>query len=191
MIDIYDFYNKMQQNNIMLSFKGEISSELLTSILHITESKLDRMQEEPKIKKRVFNILVECLQNLYHHIDEVKQEEHLFSLGDLLPSDNETKAAILMIGKEDSNYYILTGNHILNEKVSMLKERIDKINSLSKEELKALYQEVLNNEEFSHKGGGGLGIIDIVRKSGQKLIYNFQPVNEKHSFFSLHIKVSQ
>lgn len=196
MIDIYDFYTKMQRNNIMLSFKGEISSELLTSILHITESKLDRMQEEPKIKKKVFNVLVECLQNLYHHIDEMKavtqgapaKEE--VTNGDS-SSENESKAAILMIGKEDNNYYILTGNHILNEKIPTLKSRLEKINSLSKEELKALYQEILNNEEFSNKGGGGLGMIDIVRKSGQKLAYNFQHVNDKHSFFSLHIKISQ
>ena len=191
MIDIYDFYNKMQRNNIMLSFKGEISSELLTSILHITESKLDRMQEEPKIKKKVFNVLVECLQNLYHHIDEMKATAPAVAVETVSSDNNETKAAILMIGKEDSNYYILTGNHILNEKISSLRDRLDKINSLSKEELKALYQEILNNEEFSNKGGGGLGMIDIVRKSGQKLTYNFQPVNDKHSFFSLHIKISQ
>ena len=69
MLDIYDFYDKMERNNIMLSFKGDITSELLTSILSIMESKLENLQEEPKIKKKVYNVLVECLQNLYHHID--------------------------------------------------------------------------------------------------------------------------
>ena len=196
MINIYDFYNRMQHNNIMLSFKGEISSDLLTSILHITETKLDRMQEEPKIKKKVFNVLVECLQNLYHHIDEVEPVgQPAVSRAPMtdpdISFDRETRAAILMIGKEESSYYILTGNHILNEKVPSLRDRLEKINSLSKEELKALYQEILNNDEFSHKGGGGLGMIDIVRKSGQKLLYHFQSVNGTHSFFSLQIKVSQ
>lgn len=187
MIDIYDFYTKMQQNNIMLSFKGEITSDLLTSILHITESKLDRMQEEPKIKKKVFNVLVECLQNLYHHTDEM-QEEAIELLEQI---NGESKAAILMIGKEDNNYYILTGNYILNDKVDHFRNRLDKINSLSKEELKLMYQEILNNEGFSQKGGGGLGMIDIVRKSGQKLDFNFQKINDNFSFFSLHIKISQ
>ena len=53
-----------------------------------------------------------------------------------------------------------------------------------------MYQEILNNEGFSQKGGGGLGMIDIVRKSGQKLEFNFQNINENFSFFSLHIKIS-
>jgi hypothetical protein len=48
MIDIYDLYNKMEGNNIMLSFKGDITSELMTSILHIMESRLDNLKEEPK-----------------------------------------------------------------------------------------------------------------------------------------------
>lgn len=69
MIDIFDFYDKMQRSNIMLSFKGEITSELLGSILQIMENKLENINEEPKVKKKVFNVLVECLQNLYHHLD--------------------------------------------------------------------------------------------------------------------------
>ena len=35
MLNIYDFYDKMERNNIMLSFKGDVTSELLTSILQI------------------------------------------------------------------------------------------------------------------------------------------------------------
>ena len=31
---------------------------------------MEDLQDSPKIRKRVFNVLVECLQNLYHHIDE-------------------------------------------------------------------------------------------------------------------------
>lgn len=186
MIDIYDFYTKMQQDNIMLSFKGEITSDLLTSILHITETKLDRIQEEPKIKKKVFNVLVECLQNLYHHIDEMKSLDQAF-FEDII---GESKAAILMIGKDGSNYCILTGNYILTEKVEAFRKKLEKINSLSKEELKLMYQDILSNEGFSQKGGGGLGMIDIVRKSGQKLDFSFQTINDNFSFFSLRIKIS-
>ena len=187
MIDIYDFFRKMDRHNIMLSFKGEISSDLLTSILHITESKLDRIEEDSKVKKKVFNVLVECLQNLYHHIDEMPADN---SNGSPAEEETELKSAILMIGRESGAYYIMTGNHILNDKIEGLKKKLDDINAMTREELKAHYQDVLSNQGFSNKGGGGLGMIDIARKSGQKLVYNFQPVNETSSFFSLHIKIA-
>ena len=179
-LDIYDFYDKMERNNIMLSFKGDITSELLTSILQIMESKLDNLQEEPKIKKKVYNVLVECLQNLYHHMDEVNVEE-----------DARVKSAIFMIGKIDGNYDIITGNYIKSENVPGFKKRLDDINALSKEELKDYYKSVLNNGTMSDKGGGGLGMIDIARKTGQKLDYNFMLVDDKYSFFSLNIIISQ
>lgn len=181
MLDIYEFYEKMEKNNILLSFKGDITSELLTSILQIMESKLDDMDEPPKIKKKVYNVLVECLQNLYHHMDEIVN-----------PNGEVTKvsrSAIFMIGKLDNTYRIFTGNYMHTDNVTDLRSKIDKVNSLNKEELKEFYKEVLNNGEMSKKGGGGLGMIDIARKSGQKLDYNFMPVDNKCHFFTLNINI--
>jgi hypothetical protein len=181
MLDIYGFYDKMEQNNIMLSFKGDITSDLLSSILQIMEAKMDNFQEEPKVKKKVYNVLVECLQNLYHHMDDAAS----------LEQDEKIRSAIFMIGKMETHYNIITGNYIKNENIPNLKRLLDNINELSKEELKEYYKEVLNNGEMSLKGGGGLGMIDIARKTGGKLNYEFTPVDDKYSFFSLNINISQ
>src|SRR6201993_4732269 len=100
MLDLFDFYDKMERNNILLSFKGEITSDLLTSILQIMENKMENMQEEPKMKKKVYNVLVECLQNLYHHLDDV---------GTSGESIDKIRSAIFMIGKLETKYSIFTG----------------------------------------------------------------------------------
>jgi hypothetical protein len=170
----------MEHNDIMLSFKGDVTSEMLTSMLQIMETKLDNLGEPSKMKRKVYNVLVECLQNLYHHRDEMKR----------IGIDEES-AAIFMIGRDDVGYNIVTGNYILTERVEKLKSRIDHVNSLDKDGLKTLYKEVLNNDERSDKGGGGLGIIDIARKSGQNLVYDFMEVDKNYSFFSLYINIVQ
>ena len=180
-LDIFDFYDKMEQSNILLSFKGEITSELLTSILQIMESKLDNFEEKSKTKKKVYNVLVECLQNLYHHVDEVAAVDD---------KSKRAKTAIFIIGKDDENYYIMTGNYVLSQKIGPLTEKMEKINAMSMDELKALYIEILNNDQFSSKGGGGLGLVDIARRTGHKLGYNFKPVDDEYSFFSLDIKIT-
>ena len=182
MIDAYKYYENMEQNKIMLLFKGFINSELLSSILQITESKLDKIQEEPKIKKKIFNVLVECLQNVYHHIDRTES----------LNQDDQDifDSAILMLGKNDSDYFIVTGNHVYSDKTEKLKCRLDELNGMSKEELKKAYEEVLTGQGFSEKGGAGLGLFDIMRKSGQKVDYLFHPIDNKFSFFTLKVKIS-
>jgi hypothetical protein len=181
MLNIFDFYDKMERDNIMLSFKGDVTSELLTSILQIMESKLESLDEAPKTKKKVYNVLVECLQNLYHHMDEAPKID---------TGGKIERSAIFMIGKQGEYYKIITGNYMMKNNVQGLKNRLDHVNSLSKEDLKAYYQEILNNGEMSQKGGGGLGMIDIARKSGQKLEYDFMDIDNDYSFFTLNIKIS-
>lgn len=180
MLNIYDFYEKMEHNKIMLSFKGSITSELLSSILQIMENKMETLDEAPKTKKKVFNVLVECLQNLYHHIDEGPTGE-----------DGTKRSAIFMISKAEGYYKIYTGNFIQNEFIDGLKTKLEKINTMDKAELKTYYKSVLNNGQMSDKGGGGLGMIDIARKSGQKLEFGFEQVDEENSFFTLIVKVAQ
>lgn len=175
MFDTYQFYETMEENNILLLFKGNITSDLVTSILQMTENRLDNLEEDFKVKKKIFNVLVECLQNVYHHKDVDEVSNH---------------AAILMLGKKDNEYFIVTGNVIASDKAEGLDRRLNKLNSLSKDELKQAYQDVLANKGFSEKGGAGLGFIDILRKSGQKLEYIFQDIDGTYSFFSLKVKIS-
>lgn len=177
-MDVFDILNKMERNNILLAFKGEITSSLLDSIFNIVESKMVALNEDSMVKKKVYNVLVESLQNLYHHLDEIRD-----------PETDKIKTAIFTVGKSQDLYTIITGNYILNENISSLKARLDEVNSLNKEELKEYYKKVLNNGEMSLKGGGGLGMIDIARKTGEKLEYNFLEIDNKISFFTLNINI--
>lgn len=167
----------------MLTFKGEVTFDLIDSILKIMEGRLEQLEDNRKTKKKVYNVLVECLQNLCHHID--------FSDTSTLGTEHDylRKSAILIIFSDDDAYHVATGNYIANENVNSLNGWLDEINSTTKDELRALYKRILDNEKFSDKGGGGLGFIDIARKSGQKLKYNFQKINDMYSFFSFQINI--
>lgn len=180
-LDVYELYNRMQDSNIMLSFKGDITSELMTSILQIMEGRLDNLNEDPKIRKKVYNVMVECLQNLYHHNDGLP-----VNLGDI---EDEDRSAIFMIGLGDDGYDITSGNYIHTNRIDDLKGKMDKINSLEPTDLKDFYKEVLNSEGRSDKGGGGLGMIDIARKTNRKLDYEFISINDQYSFFSLNVTI--
>lgn len=180
--EIYDLYDQMERKNIMLSFKGELNTELLGSILKVVEDKMARFDEKPTIRKRVFNVLVELLQNLYHHrgYSAVHNGE----------SQTEQTAVIIMIAKNITGYSIITGNFVDNENMNKLRARLEEINGMSKQDLKELYKAVLSDGVMSEKGGGGLGMIDIARKADQKIEYGFIPFDENNSFFSLNVQVA-
>jgi hypothetical protein len=56
--------------------------------------------------------------------------------------------------------------------------------------LKSLYKEIIKGGSgLTNKGGAGLGFVDMARKSGQKLEYEFEELGEGLSFFSLKTTV--
>ena len=181
--NIYSIYRTMEEENILLSFKGIVTSDLLTTVLNIMENKMQTLQESSVIKKKVFNVLVECIQNLYHHAEQ--------NLDDLNASRAilEKQSAIVLVVYDGNEFMIRTGNYIENRKVNELKERLNTINSMNSEELKFFYQERLSASTISSKGTAGLGMIDIARKSGNKLEFEFLKINEQTSFFCLNVKI--
>lgn len=180
--EVYDFYDRMERKNIMLSFKGELTTDLLDSILSVVESKLNSFEEAARTRKRVFNVLVEVMQNLYHHSAENSSLKEIWM--------DKNSSVIIMIAKNVTGYSIFTGNYIGNKNVDKLKTKLEEINSMDSRALKDMYKNVLANGERSANGGGGLGMIDIARRSGEKLDFGFVPFDAENSFFSLNVNIA-
>jgi len=179
--NINEYYTRISQGDVVLAFKGSITSELINEVLEAVESKLVAQNEDGKTRKKLYNVLVESLQNLYHHIEEKHEgiEENL-----------DPKFGVLVVEKvKNGEYLVTTGNFVASVKIKFLKEKIDKINSLTREELKDMYKFILNHQKISAKGGGGLGLVDIARKTGKKMEYHFYPYNDKYVFFDLQILI--
>ncbi|MDX2191243.1 MAG: SiaB family protein kinase [Bacteroidota bacterium] len=176
---IFDLHTTLSTKNIILVYEGEFTQEITKSVLSMAEKNLETTNEEISIKKKVFNVMVECLQNICKHSEEFGSENDDFN------------TAIFMIGKEDSEYTITSGNIIYNDRIDGLKNKLDQINSLDKEGLKELFKTVLSSTELSDKGGAGLGFIDMARKSSNKLAYDFYKINDNISFFSLQSRISR
>lgn len=177
--DLHQWYDKINNDKIFLSYQGTITGELVTEILEKVEEKLIEIDDK-KIRKKMYNVVVEILQNLFHHIDEPPDKEE---------QKIDDKYGAIVINKEINHFKVTTGNFIRKEKTKLLKDRLDQINFLSINELKTLYRLILNNQEFSEKGGGGLGMIDIARKTGNKLNYNFLQYNNDYRFFTLDVVI--
>ena len=176
--DVNEYYSKLNGGEVLMAFKGNISSELISNVLETVESKLDDINENSKTRKKLYNVLVESLQNLYHHIEVLPSEMH---------GEFEARFGMLVVSRSEGRYRISTGNFITQDKVDVLKNKIDKINSMGKEELKDMYKFILNHQRLSDKGGGGLGLVDIARKTGNKLDYTFEKYNDTYYFFNLDV----
>lgn len=157
-------------------YRGGFTNEITESILSLAETNLKQSELKSNLKKKIYFVMVEGLQNITRH------QERKFA-------DSPEKAGVFAIQKKGSHYFITTGNVINNTRVGALKTKLERINSLGQEELKDYYRNILTSGSFSDKGGAGLGLIEMARKSGEKLQFDFKEIDEFHSYFYLQTEI--
>ena len=86
-------------------------------------------------------------------------------------------------------YSLTTGNLILNTKVDQLKEKLDTVNKHDKIGLKELFRKSLSGQTINSESTGNMGLIDMAKKSGSKLVYQFEKLNDLYSYYTLRVKV--
>lgn len=175
--DFDNWFEKTTKNDTVFKYSGDVTTEVINYTLDNVEELLFEHGMNKKKVKRAYNAIVEGVQNLYHHsIDKPDSDEY-------------TKFGAICYKIRNDEIEIITGNYVTFDIVQIIKDRIDQINILEKDDLKALYKKILSNQEFSEKGGGGLGMVDIAKRTGSKLQYSFFEFDEKYSFFELKVNV--
>lgn len=178
--DLYQTFSILKDDRLCFIYQGDFKDEITAKIINLSEYNIENTTEISKMKKKVSLIMVECFQNIVRHGEDVDKSK--------LPRTT-TKSRIFIARNVKNSYIITSANLIEDENIESLKNKIDTINSFSKEELKEYYMEVLSNEELTKKGGAGLGLIEMARKSGEKLEYSFESLNDKLSYFYLQSNI--
>ncbi len=175
---ILTLYNELHSNGISIVYLGDFNHEITKMFTAMSNQEMERMSEEKSIKRKVYHSMVETLQNMNKHSDEIAE---LTQVG----------KGMFLIGKSKGAYFIITCNKVSEEKVALLKSAIEEVNTASKEELKEMYKHQLKHGKLSKKGGAGLGLIDIARKTERKLDYQFIPLDDESYFFILKVEIDK
>lgn len=174
--NIYRLEKMMAENNIAMVWSGHLSSDIEKQVLSFTETKMSEEDIDVKARRRVFSIMVESLQNISNFNPGYEIEEEL-------------GMPIAMIMSERKGMRLITGNLIKNSMIVSMEDKLKTVNSYDKSGLKELYRTFLANEDFKAEHTGIMGLIDIARKSGHKLDYQFDEVNDEYSYYVLSVLV--
>lgn len=176
---VYDLHRLMIKKKISIVYEGDVNQSVVKTFTSITERKME-LSETEKIKKKVYHVMVECLQNISKHTDDERTGDPLL-----------TGQGIFMVAHDRDGYVVVTGNVIANKRIDKFKQLTDNVNQLEPDELKDLYKKILREGAISEKAGAGLGLIDIVKKTGNPIDYKIQEINDKTSFLLMVSKVNR
>jgi len=171
-------YDNIISNGINLMYIGKFNHNIIKMFGSMAEEDMKTGDVDLPTKRRVYHTMVEILQNMNRHSDEIADSTNV-------------GRGLFMIGKKRDNYFIITSNKIKNSNIKSLKDSIELINSSTLEQLNELYGNQLRFGKITEKGGAGLGLLDIARKSNKALQFNFIPINKIYSYFILKVVVDR
>ncbi|MEO6882428.1 MAG: SiaB family protein kinase [Bacteroidia bacterium] len=172
---VSELYKSNGKTKLVTSHCGEMSQDKANAIICLIENYLENSGVSHKAVKKIFNIVVETLQNIRLHGDKDK-------------SGNQP--SFFIAAHHEDEFMLASGNLIRTEKVAESELKLDKIKRSNEKELKKSYMEVLSEGSLSAKGGAGLGFLTIALKSENNIRFNFEKVDSVNSLFFLESKIT-
>jgi len=165
----------LAKDSFVLLYMGVFDDELTSILMDINDASKFEMKSS---RKKISFLIAECFQNIVRHSDN----EHKAAIGFDIPE-------MFLLRNRKSMHHLVTTNIVRNKDREKLTESIDHLKSLSKEELKELYLKVFTSSCHSEKGGAGLGLIEMARKSGTAPSYKFEALGNNYSNFFFQVNV--
>jgi N-acyl-D-aspartate/D-glutamate deacylase len=180
-LDLHQFHEEIKKQGIMFCYSGPISQSTVEGIGATLRINMEIGEAGGRTTQSIFAVFVEQMQNILNYSAE--------KLANSPDAEKELRRGVLVIGSADDGFFVYCGNRIFNRDVAALKQRIEAVRLLDKDGLKALYKEKRKAQPDAGSKGAGLGLIDMARKAGKPIEFDFIPIDEAYSFFSIKVSV--
>lgn len=178
--DVQAYYKQVLASNfgpdqpsiLLLSHYGEFNSNRIESLLRIAEQAVIECGEKRRVMKRVCSVIIENLQNISIHGAR---------------NDDDKRHSFITLAYDGKGFSVMTGNLILSSEAADLDKKINLLNGLDAKELRKQYVETLCNEDFSAKGGAGLGLLTIAKKTSQPIKHEIWSIDPRLSYFTIQV----
>lgn len=166
----------------ILRHRGSINGPIIAELLDDLDFKCINLDLSDPKRRKIFNIAVEMFQNLYHYTRDLSMDAY---------EDDKLREIFLSLDEDEDCFSLTTSNSIKNQDIKGLTKKLEFVNGLDSKELREYYKTILSNEQFSDKGGAGLGFIDMKKRSGLPLEFKFEKIDDRISKYTLVIKVNK
>ncbi len=176
--DVVEYFDQLKESGtFLLYYKGEVTEDTTSELLNKLEARIEEVNLKRSVAKKVFHIFIEALQNLYHHSYKESVNGYSKNFG------------IIQMKILHDEVVLRTANIVTEPTKHFLEKRIRQFNILTKDQIAKLYKIILAETSLSEKGGGGLGLIDIIKRTGNKINFSFKEINDNMFFYIFETKL--
>ncbi len=161
-----------------MEYQGPVNLSVIESLLLQIKMAKEYNDLNITIRKRIYGVLVECLENIVYYSAD-------------LPLNDKLYQPRISVRKDGNKIVIMSGNPVKANDKEKLVCRLNEISRADSIELKELYEKRINRVFKKEKNGAGLGLIYMALKSGNRISYNFKPFNNNSLYFEIKIELNK
>ena len=177
-------YNPMVHNSRkeeILNYSGRLRYDTIGELINKLKNKVSSISIKLAVYKKLLLIMIESLENILKYNETFDSNSYIRT--------HFTQKFI--IEKNNEKYFLTSINVVLNSDIPKLKNKINQVNNLDSDGLKDLYKSTITDGQFTHKGGAGLGFIEMAKISTEKIQYNFETIDNKYSSYELTVVINE
>ena len=171
-MDIIERYRTLDSLDFCLAYLDNFDDSATDALIAMQDA---RLKTAKKIRKKVSFLMTECFQNIIRHTED---------------SDLDFDK-LFVVQSQNDVHNIITINPVSLAKQASLEKSLAMLENLSEAELKQVYLDSLTGNSFSSKGGAGLGLIEMFRKTKRMPRFEFYPLSSELAAFKLELDITE
>lgn len=157
------------RRDVIFYYVGYFSQSIIAAMADAVKMRVEYVGAASLTRRKLFSSFIEMAQNIIHYsadsYEGVGQAEHAMRHGSVC------------ISTKDDRYYLHCANPVQVEVADRLREKLQHLRTLTIDEIKREYKEMLHSETPEESKGAGLGLLTMARDASEPLEFEFAPVN--------------
>lgn len=175
MKSLWEIYKRYENDDHVFSYAGHFSDALTDLLIDLKEEQQADQDLKKSYVRRSSYLLVECFQNVVRHGNEVE--------------DVKDKFNFFQLRTKKDHQLIATSNPVIEKDKEIITDILKNLHNKSIDEIKALYTHTLSEGIGTERGGGGLGLIDIAKKTGRSPLWDISKGRSGSNEFCIQIEM--
>lgn len=172
-------YQAFAGDRLTFLYSGKFHDEHTARLITLGEEYLEREGSDKSVKSKLGFIMVEAYQNIVRHRTAVNG------------STQGEGRSMFLLRSTATQHEVTAMNAVAETTVEPLTASVEKLRALDLQQMKQVFLRGLQSEERTERGGAGLGLIEMARRSGHPLRYGFAAIDSAFRLFALQVLVGK
>jgi len=175
---LYPLYDAFAGDRHTFLYSGQFLDAHTARFITLGEGAVGNAEADKPLRARLAFVLVEAYQNVIRHRPTLAP--------DIAAGGGRS---LFLLRNAAGLNEVSTMNPVLRSEADALVADLEGLGALDTGQLKTRYLETLQQEGRTRRGGAGLGLIEMARRSGNTLRHGLSPIDAEHLLFTLCIDV--